>query len=477
MDVLADQESNFYYQTKSVCPECLEVVDCRIAAIGESVYMFKSCPSHGDFKELIYSDRNSFEKGLASDRPGSKPNHYLGSISSGCPYDCGICPDHRQHTCVGIIEITDQCNLKCPVCYAGDGNSFDLPFWRTQELIDLYIKCENNPEVLQISGGEPTLHPDIFRILKYASQKRIKYILLNTNGIKLADYDFCQKIALAMKNDNLSSAKPIVYLQFDGFSDDASRTLRGEALTEIKLKAIENCRACGLTVALVPTIATGVNEDEIGNILDLALGDNNIKMINFQPYCNAGRAEISRELGRTTIPDITKEIEKASGHRLTHNSFMNVPCPHPSCSVSSYVYSGKDSTIELNSILKKERLVSKISDRATPHSGITEDLRSATNALFSMSAIMGSKKIDEAIFTLFGISVPNIRKIVDNITLISVHAFMDSFNFDIERAKKCCITQILPNGKMIPFCVYNVIYRHKMKDGFTTIPKEITVGK
>ncbi len=472
----SNQENDFYYQTRSVCPTCLLAIDCRIAASGKSVYLFKSCPEHGDFKELIYSDKIAFEKGLASDKPGSRPNHYQGFVSSGCPDDCGLCPDHRQHTCVGIIEITDRCNLRCPVCYSGSRNSFELPFWRVEELIDLYIKCENNPEVLQISGGEPTLHPDIFRILKLASQKRIEYLLLNTNGIKLADFDFCQKIAMAMKSDSNSFAKPIVYLQFDGYSKDVSRALRGATLTEIKLEAIENCRACGLSVALVPTIVAGINEGEIGDILELALSDSNIKMINFQPHCRSGRSEIDHTQDRVTIPDITKEIERVSGGRLTQNNFMNVPCPHPTCSVSSYVYSSKDSTIELNSFIDSESFISKISNRASPILGLTKDVRTAADALFSMSAIVGSKKIDEALITLFGTAVPNIRKIIDNVTLISIHAFMDSFNFDIERAKKCCVTQILPNGKMIPFCVYNILYREKMKRGFSKIPKEAFVG-
>ena len=449
-------ESDFYYQTKSVCPTCLEIVESHVAAVDERIYLFKSCSKHGDFKELIYSDKDSFEKGLASDKPGSKPNQYLGSVFSGCPNDCGICPDHKQHTCVGIIEITDRCNLRCPVCYAGSRNSFELPFWRVEELIDLY--------------------PDIFRILKLASQKRIKYILLNTNGIKLADFDFCQKIALAMKGDNSNGAKPIIYLQFDGFSSEVSRSLRGATLTDVKLEAIENCRKCGLIVALVPTIVSGVNESEIGDILQLALTNSNIKMVNFQPHCRTGRSDIDNSLDRVTIPDITKEIERSSKGRLTHNNFMNVPCPHPSCSVSSYVYSSKESTIELNGLIKSEKFVSKIADRATPHTGITEDARTAASALFSMSAIVGSKKIDEAMITLFGISVPNIKKIIDDVTLISVHSFMDSFNFDTERAKKCCITQILPNGKMIPFCVYNILHRERMKKTFSKIPKEVFVG-
>lgn len=278
----------FVETSQSVCPQCLKVINCQIVFRENKVYMRKYCEEHGLFEVLIYSDADDYRNAARYNKPGKKPLHYQGSVVKGCPEDCGLCEAHLQHTCVGVIEITDRCNLKCPVCFADAKGSFTLPFERIKKMIDLYVKCEGEPEVLQISGGEPTLHPDIFRILEYVSQKGIKFPMLNTNGLKLANREFAEKISHTIENDDLPVGKPLIYLQFDGLSDDTYRTLRGRLLLDLKMQALENCRELGMTVALVPTIVKGVNEHEIGPIIDLALSDSNIKTVDFQPVTLVG---------------------------------------------------------------------------------------------------------------------------------------------------------------------------------------------
>ena len=160
-------------KSKSVCPDCLKIIDCQIFFREENVHMRKYCEEHGRFEVMIYSDVNDYLNAEKFNKPGSTPLHYQGSVSEGCPKDCGLCEAHKQHTCVGIIEITEVCNLKCPVCFANSNSGFMLPFEKVKEMIDLYVRCEGEPEVLQISGGEPTLHPNIIQILEYAGKMGI----------------------------------------------------------------------------------------------------------------------------------------------------------------------------------------------------------------------------------------------------------------------------------------------------------------
>jgi uncharacterized radical SAM superfamily Fe-S cluster-containing enzyme len=454
-------------KSKSVCPECLDVIDCLIIFRDNKVFLRKNCQLHGEFETLVYSDAQDYQDAAKFNKLGATPLHRQGTVEQGCPNDCGLCENHKQHTCVGVIEITEVCNLKCPVCFADSNNTFSLPLEKVKEMIDLYVKCEGEPEVLQISGGEPTLHPDIIEILEYAGEKGIKYPMLNTNGIKLANKDFAQKIAQTMKNEEPLIKKPLIYLQFDGFSDDIYKTLRGKPLLDIKMKAIENCREFGMNVTLVPTIVKGVNDHEIGAIIDMALNDSNIKMVNFQPSTTTGRHDVNINKDMPlTVPDIIKEIEDQSSGLLTKKSFINIPCPYPTCSACTYVYKKDDIALSLTDLFDMDDYIDKIINRTIPDEALLSEVNEALDSLLSMSAVMGSDKTEDAICTSCGIAIPNIGELIDNVTLISVHAFMDEHTFDLKRAQKCCVTEILPNGKMIPFCVYNILYRKKMTPSF-----------
>lgn len=454
-------------KSKSVCPECLDIIDCDIIFRNNKVFLRKNCQLHGEFEAMVYSDAQDYMEAAKFNKLGATPLHHQGTVEKGCPWDCGLCENHKQHTCVGLIEITEVCNLKCPVCFADSKNTFSLPLKKVKEMIDLYVKCEGEPEVLQISGGEPTLHPDIIEILEYAGEKGIKYPMLNTNGIKLANREFAKKISQTMTNDDPLIKKPLIYLQFDGFTDDIYKALRGKPLLDIKMKVLENCRELGMNVTLVPTIVKGINDHEIGAIIDLALNDNNIKMINFQPSTTTGRYELDKnENQRMTVPEILNEIENQTSGLLKKDSFINIPCPYPTCSACTYVYKKDDIALSLADLFDMDDYIDKIINRTIPDEGLLSEVNEALDSLLSMSAVMGSDKTENAICTSCGIAIPNIGELIDNITLISVHAFMDEYTFDLKRAQKCCVTQILPNGKMIPFCVYNILYRKKMTPTF-----------
>jgi uncharacterized radical SAM superfamily Fe-S cluster-containing enzyme len=444
----------------------LKIVDGQILSENNKVYLRKSCEEHGRVEVLLYSDTDEYIKAVKSNKPGSKPLKIQGHVKEGCPFDCGLCEDHKQHTCVGIIEITEKCNLRCPVCFADSKQGVSLPFETVKKMIDLYVECEGAPEVLQISGGEPTIHPDIFRILKYLGRKGIKYPMLNTNGIMLAEYDFAKEISLTMDDGDSILGRPLIYMQFDGVTEETVIALRGRPLLELKLKAIENCRNLGMNVALVPTVVKGINDHEIGPIIDQALSDKNIKTVNFQPVSLAGRFTPGEKLKRRmTLPEILDEIELQTSMQVKKKNFINIPCPYPTCATSNYVYRVEDTIFSLADFLDVNDFMCDSINRAIPDEKLLSDVSQAFHSLFSMSAVPGSEESSKALGDISGNEKPetmlDIVKFVENITLISVHAFMDKYCFDLKRAQKCCVTEILPNGRMIPFCVYNVLYRKK----------------
>lgn len=454
--------------SEGVCPECLAIVECQIIFRESKVFMRKYCEQHGLFETLIYSDVRDYVKAARFNRAGIQPLHHQAKISKGCPDDCGLCEAHEQHTCVAVAEITNRCDLECPVCFANTDGKFELPFEIVKNMIDTFVKCEREPEVLQLSGGEPTTHPDIFNIVNYASRRGIKYVVLNTNGLRLAERSFAEQLASSI--DSRTSSGLYVYLQFDGFERATDEVLRGRGLIAERTMALDNCRELGLPVTLVPTLVKGANDHEIGALIDLALREENIKMVNFQPLANVGRCRVPGPQTQTmTIPDVLAEVEIQTLGFLRKEDFINVPCPHPTCAACTYVYKNGNSSFVLNRMLNIDQYIDYIVNLALPHTGLTKELKKAADSLLSMSAIAGSGKIEEAICTISGLAIPNIKEIADKVTMISVHAFMDRFNFDLKRAKKCCVTQILPDGNMVPFCVYNVLYRDSVSCSYSSL--------
>ena len=194
-------------------------------------------------------------------KPGTIPLAFGTAVEHGCPHDCGLCPDHQQHTCLGIIEVNSACNMDCPLCFSTAGPGFSLTLEEVEGMLDDLVRTEGVPEVVQFSGGEPTIHPQIIDFVKAAKARSIRFVMINTNGKRIArDDKFVEQLA---------EVKPAFYFQFDGFERRTSLTLRGEAdIVDRSIRALDRLAAAGLKVTLVPAIERGVNEHELGRIVD-----------------------------------------------------------------------------------------------------------------------------------------------------------------------------------------------------------------
>ncbi|MBW2457316.1 MAG: radical SAM protein [Deltaproteobacteria bacterium] len=449
-----DRGSTPYQLTRSVCPECLQFIDAQLLVRQGKLIMRKRCPDHGWFEALVSSDAQAHHAERRFNKPGTLPFHFE-RTHHGCPDSCGLCPEHQQHTCLGILEITQACDLSCPVCFAAaGGKGAHLPVDEIGKMLDRLKKCEGEPEVIQLSGGEPTRHPDIIEIVQLAKDKGFTKILLNTNGIRLHDdLKFL---------DRLAAVDPTIYLQFDGFDPATYRQLRGRDLAATKLRVVELLRERGMCTVLVATLVRGVNEHELGALVDFAVDQEFVRCLNLQPATYAGRFESSQKgltrdaLTRLTLPEVTELIAAQSRHGLRPDDFFPIPCPDPACSKVTYLYQGDDGLVPIVRLVDVEEHLDYIKDVSVPR--LTDRVKQALESLSSMSAVPG-EKTSRSFCEACGVDL-DWGAIEKQITMISMMHFMDAENYDLARAQKCCVHEVLPyDGGIVPFCNYNVLHR------------------
>ena len=319
-----DRDEVFLEYTKSVCPVCRVVVDAQVNIRLGKVYLRKRCRDHGEFEALIYGDAQRYLDSARFNKPGTIPLQFQTEVRDGCPADCGLCPEHKQHVCLGIIEVNTNCNLDCPVCFADSGHQphgYSINLEQCERMLDVYVAAEGEPEVIMFSGGEPTIHPRILDFIDAARARPIRTVVLNTNGIRLAsDGSFAAALA---------ERQVTVYLQCDGFSERAHREIRGRDLRERKQRALDNCAEAGVTVMLAVTVERGLNDSELGEIVRFAVVHPAVHGVVFQPVMHAGRHIEFDPLTRLTNSDVIDALCAQAPQWLRPSDFFPVPCCFP----------------------------------------------------------------------------------------------------------------------------------------------------
>lgn len=451
-----EADAIFYELTRSICPTCRSLIDAQILLRDGKVYMRKRCQEHGWFEGLVYSDATLYVNSLRYNKPGTIPLAFSTEVKAGCPYDCGLCPEHKQHTCLGIIEVNTGCNLACPVCFADAGDGYTLTLEDVERMLDRFVECEGEPEVLQFSGGEPTLHPEILTMLRAAKRRPIKYVMLNTNGLRLArDARFVAQLA---------EIGPTIYLQFDGLTAETSIRLRGKNLVDEKLRALDRLADAGLKAILVAAVERGVNEHEAGPLVRFALGHPAVRGITFQPVTHVARHLSFDPMERITIPDVIRAIEVQTEGLFVQRDFVPVPCCFPTCSSVTYAYVDGKRVTPLPRVLDVHRYLDYIANRTVPD--LPAEVRRALEGLWSASAIPGTARAADQFACAscdLGLDL-GVRDLADRIFMITIKDFMDAYTFSVKNVMKCCVAVLVPDGRMIPFCAYNTLgYREQIR--------------
>ncbi len=451
----------FYGLTNSLCSQCLSKVEAKILFRKGNVYLAKHCPTHGPEEVLIADDIDYYKQCQEFIKPGDMPRRFNTPIKYGCPYDCGICADHEQHGCITLVELTERCNLSCPICYADAGaeeisaQSHQPRKHRSleqiEQMLDAIVANEGEPDVVQLSGGEPTIHPQFFEVLEAAQRRPIKHIMINTNGVRIAkEPEFAKRLASYLPGIE-------VYLQFDSFDEGPLRELRGADLRQVRQQAIDRLNEYNLSTTLVSTVKKGLNDHEIGKTIDFALKQKAIRGVTFQPIQAAGRLD-GFEAGRDryTLTEVRRSILEQSD-TFKPKDLLPVPC-HPDCLVMGYALKLAGKVIPLTGLMDPTDFLS-----AVPNSVVyeqDEELKDKIFKLFSTnhSPASSASALKQLLCCLPKVNVPAGMG-YDNIFRVMVVQFLDAYNFDVRSVKRACIHIAHPDGRIIPFDTYNLFYR------------------
>src|SRR5580692_3008032 len=459
----------FYDVAISICSTCYRRIDAKIVFEDEKVWMLKRCPQHGHQRVLVADDVDYYRRSReVFIKTPEQPMVYNTPVKYGCPYDCGLCPDHEQHSCLTLVEICDACNLTCPICYAGSGQH--RTEFRTLEQIEAMLDCvvrnEKEPDVVQISGGEPTLHPDFFRVLAMCKERPIRHLMVNTNGIRIAqDEEFARRLAGFMPHFE-------VYLQFDSLQREPLMQLRGADMRSIREKALERLNKLGVSTTLVVTVERGVNDDELGLIVDFALKQPCVRGVTFQPVQQAGRLNnYDSAAHRLTLTEVRRRILDQTTV-FKPEDLIPVPC-HPDSLAMGYAMKVADKVVPLTSMVSPDVLINggrnTIIYEQDP--AICADLESnpnLRNQLFKLFSTNHSPQSQATTLRELLCCLPQIMAPknlgYDNLFRILIVQFIDAQSFDLRSIKKTCIHIAHPDGeRLIPFDTYNMFYRDDLE--------------
>ena len=448
----------FYDTAVSICTTCYRRIDAKIVFEDTKVFMLKRCPEHG-FERVLMADDIDYYRRCREVfiKPPEMPAHYNTPIKYGCPYDCGLCPDHEQHSCLSLIEICDACNLSCPICYAESGphRTTYRSMEQIEAMLDAVVSNEIQPDIVQISGGEPTIHPDFFAVLDAAKRRPIKHLMVNTNGIRIAQEDgFAERLATYMPEFEL-------YLQFDSLRRDPLMQLRGADLRSIREKALEKLNRLNISTTLVVTVERGVNDEEMGTVIDFALQQPCVRGVTFQPVQQAGRLQgYDPAVHRLTLSEVRRRILEQSSV-FKPEDLIPVPC-HPDSLAMAYAMKLEGKVVPLTGMIEPDVLIN--GGRNTIIYERDEAVRDHIFKLFSTnhSPQAQATTLRELLCCLPQVHAPQLG--YNNLFRILIVAFIDAQSFDLRSIKKTCVHIAHPDGKrLIPFDTYNMFYRDNLE--------------
>ncbi|MEN0063910.1 MAG: radical SAM protein [Myxococcota bacterium] len=441
--------------TQSLCPQCLERIPADVRRRGGEVWMDKVCPDHGPFSAKLASDEAHYYQ----------HDPRLDSVG-GCCGPGQHCGDQvANHSCNMLIEITQRCNLTCPTCYADSSPEKleTMPFERFTALVDeLLAKGKGDADLIQLSGGEPTLHPDLFAMIDYALERGVRQVYINTNGIKLANRGFVER--LAAHGDRVS-----VYLQFDGLKPSTLDLLRGRrSLVDTKQQALAHCEAVGLNTVPVVTLANGINDDELGDILEVALAHPRaVQKVMIQPAMYSGRYDNPRLVERLTVADVAKKIASQTEGLWIEDDFGPIPCSDPNCFSMAVALRTPDGLLPVSRYFPRYAtwseeanigMISSVSDTFDNPQQLSSALQWAlsTGALESLDEAAVDRLLDAVMAWQ---TEQATDRPFQGMFAIGIKPFMDAYTFDQDRIDKCCVHIIAQDGTPVSFCEYNALHR------------------
>ncbi|MDR0778314.1 MAG: radical SAM protein [Methanomassiliicoccaceae archaeon] len=441
-------------ETSALCPVCLKTIKAVKVAEDDKVFIVKECKDHGKWKVQIWSGVEHYKYLYDFAAVLKPPLKYAVKECKDCPQDCGLCNQHKQHTCLNVVELTNACNMNCPICFAtanGCGYKYHPTMDEIRKMFRTVVDHVKSPRVVQLSGGEPTIRDDLPEIIKMAKEMGIEHIEVNTNALRISsDIEYLK----ALKDAGMDS----FYFQFDGIDDAIYMQTRGRPMFDVKKKAIENCGVVGLGVTLVVTVSPNINLDHVGKIIEFAaMNVPTVKGVHFQPITYFGRyPEEPEDKDRVTLPDLAAAIEKQTMGMLKADNFLPTSCSNVHCDMKSL------------SVVLPDGSLFPLTTMALGPPTRTDDIADKTRTevskfwRFIEDTMDGPSEEEDKSWKTF------VNRAKTHYLTVSAMAFQDVWTGEVERWERCCIHMVTPDGKLIPFCLFNctsvdgeTIYRRK----------------
>jgi uncharacterized radical SAM superfamily Fe-S cluster-containing enzyme len=456
------------YPTQSLCKVCKNAVPATILSREQEVWMEKCCPEHGPQEVRLSDDAEWYQRTRAT-KPRLITPRSRKPVHMGCPFDCGACEQHEQSVRLPVITITSSCNLDCPICYVYNKNESAF-FMGREEFAQTLSHLGKDIELLNLTGGEPTLHPQLLEFLEMAQAAGIHRVSLCTNGLKLAKDE-----ALVAKLAELGAR---IALSFDSFEEEADYVLQGAHLVELKLRCLQLLEKYDVDTTLIPVMTRGINEREIGRILQFAMGLRNVRHVEVHTMTYTGQGGTTfgeARTGRISMHEVLQTIEQTTDGWLRPSDFVPSPCAHPLCYQVAYLLVDPDGgpPVPFTRFLSRETLYDCLADHLylEPTPRLERAFRDAIDQLWAQGG-PGSERILTLLKGLLGRLFPTDRELTaeqalrvseDSAKAVYVHSHMDEETFDVERIQQCCDSDCFADGSTIPVCAYNILYRDKQE--------------
>jgi uncharacterized radical SAM superfamily Fe-S cluster-containing enzyme len=444
---------------ESVCPVCLARIAARHERRGDDVYLTKLCPEHGEFSTVVWRGEPAITDWGRRKLP-SRPARPATGPARGCPFDCGLCPEHNQHTCTAVVDVTARCNLACPTCFASAGTDgpADPPIPAIRAMLTA-VRAASGPCNIQLSGGEPTVRDDLPEIIALTKELGFPFVQVNTNGVRLAaETGYARALAQA----GLDSA----FFQFDGLDDAVYTALRGAPLLGRKLAALDAMAEAGIGVVLVPTVVPGVNDHALGAILSLAADRSPaVRGVHFQPVSYFGRYDRApKDKDRITLPEIMRGLEAQTTGLIRADDFLPPGCEHSRCSFHANYLVMEDGGLQRVSAGRgccdtSPILASQGADKAKRFVSRQWAAPGPTDTP-GLSLPMAPRRDDSGASGCSCAAPDDLDRFLarasTHLLAVSAMAFQDAWTLDLDRLRGCCIHAVAPDGRLVPFCAYNL---------------------
>ncbi len=451
--------------TQSVCATCRRIVPAKVLSDGERVSFRKFCPAHGEDEAVVSNDAEDYLRSHRYVKPAWVPREFAGNTAASCPDGCGFCARHEQHLCLPIVEITTRCNLACPICLVDAGGDWDMTPDEFAHLLDVLVAAEGQIDVLNLSGGEPLLHPRVLDLVDLAvARPEVVRVSISTNGLPL--------LADASLLPALQERNVIVCLQFDGFDDGAYVALRGRPLLAEKMSLLDLLSDADATTSLTVTVAAGVNEDQLAPTLDYVFSHEHTVSMMIQPLAFEGRAAAKATgTARMGISDVVRALGDAGHPAVRADDFVPLPCSHPLCfNLAFYLMTDDGRAVSLSRLFAADDLLDAVSNRV--FFGLDpadqDRMKEMVYELWSGPAASSPDSVAVVgtvrdILRKLSSCCHDPQRVFDvaerRIKSIFIHAFQDADSFDLARVRRCCNAYPQPDGRMMPACVHNVMRR------------------